>query len=146
MGRKLVPDHLVFIDDLLNGPLGAGQMTPTQLDSALGRGPDGLMVAPAPTDQQRAASLDENAYATLFGRLQQLVGTLVLDCGTGLESAPAKAALGCADQLVVVCDDEPDSASLVLRSRRHRAWKPDDTDGGRRQQPQTLLQDRHPRA
>jgi MinD-like ATPase involved in chromosome partitioning or flagellar assembly len=113
LGRKLVPDHLVFIDDLLNGPLGAGQMTPTQLDSALGRGPDGLMVAPAPTDQQRAANLDENAYATLFGRLQQLVGTLVLDCGTGLESAPAKAALGCADQLVVVCDDEPDSASLV---------------------------------
>jgi len=113
LGRKLVPDHLVFIDDLLSGPLGAGQMTPTQLDSSLGRGPDGLMVAPAPTDQQRAASLDETAYATLFGRLQQLVGTLVLDCGTGLESAPAKAALGCADQLVVVCDDEPDSASLV---------------------------------
>ena len=113
LGRKLVPDHLVFIDDLLSGPLGAGQMTPTQLDSSLGRGPDGLMVAPAPTDQQRAASLDETAYATLFGRLAQLVGTLVLDCGTGLESAPAKAALGCADQLVVVCDDEPDSASLV---------------------------------
>jgi MinD-like ATPase involved in chromosome partitioning or flagellar assembly len=113
LGRRLVPDHPIFIDDLLKGPLGDGQLSPTQLDAQLGRGPDGLMVAPAPTDPQRAQKLDEAAYRTLFARLSELVGTLVLDCGTGLDDPPARAALACADQLVLVCDDEPDTASIV---------------------------------
>ena len=54
LGRRLVPDHPIFIDDLLAGPLVDGQLSPTQLDAQLGRGPDGLMVAPAPTDPERA--------------------------------------------------------------------------------------------
>ncbi len=116
LGRKLVPEHRVFIDDLLAGPLADGLLSPTQLDAQMGRGPDGLMIAPAPTDQSRAARLDEASYGVLFTRLQELVGTLVLDCGTGLKSAPAQAALRCADQLVLVCDDEPDSASLVTEA------------------------------
>ena len=37
----------------------------------------------------------------------------MLDCGTGLDDPPARAALACADQLVLVCDDEPDTASIV---------------------------------
>ena len=113
LGRRLVPDHPIFIDDLLAGPLIEGQLSPTNLDAQLGRGPDGLMVAPAPTDPERAEKLDEAAYRTLFTRLGELVGTLVLDCGTGLDDPPARAALGCADQLVLVCDDEPDTASIV---------------------------------
>lgn len=113
LGRRLVPDHPVFIDNLLSGPLRDGQLSPIQLDAELGRGPDGLMVAPAPTDKKRVERLDRAAYETLFRRLRELVGTLVLDCGTGLNSPPAQAALACADQLVVVSDDEPDSASLV---------------------------------
>ena len=91
LGRRLVPDHPVFIDDLLAGPLKDGQLTPTQLDAQLGRGPDGLMVAPAPTDPDRGEALDEAAYRTLFARLGELVGTLVLDCGTGLKSPAARA-------------------------------------------------------
>ena len=75
------------------------------------------MIAPAPTDPDRAAKLDEPAYRTLFERLGQLVGTLVLDCGTGLDDPPARAALSCADQLVLVCDDEPDTASTSPRPR-----------------------------
>ena len=71
------------------------------------------MVAPAPTDPERAKKLDETAYLTLFARLSELVGTLVLDCGTGLDDPPARAALASADQLVLVCDDEPDTASIV---------------------------------
>ena len=71
------------------------------------------MVAPAPTDPERAKNLDETAYLTLFARLSELVGTLVLDCGTGLDDPPARAALASADQLVLVCDDEPDTASIV---------------------------------
>ena len=113
LGRRLVPEHATFIDDLLDGPLADGRLPITELDARLGRGPDGLMVAPAPTDPERAAKLDEAAYCGLFDRLRRLVGTLVLDCGTGLDDPPARAALACADQLVLVCDDEPDTASIV---------------------------------
>jgi MinD-like ATPase involved in chromosome partitioning or flagellar assembly len=113
LGRRLVPEHGTFIDDLLSGPLADSGLPPTELDARLGRGPDGLMVAPAPTDPERAGRLDEAAYRTLFERLRGLVGTLVLDCGTGLDDPPARAALACADQLVLVCDDEPDTASIV---------------------------------
>jgi len=113
LGRRLVPEHATFIDDLLDGPLADGRLPITELDARLGRGPDGLMVAPAPTDPERAAKLDEAAYRGLFDRLRGLVGTLVLDCGTGLDDPPARAALACADQLVLVCDDEPDTASIV---------------------------------
>ena len=116
LGRRLVPDHPVFIDDLLAGPLNQPDISPTRLDAQLGRGPDGLMVAPAPTDPDRAANLDESAYCTLFARLSELAGTLVLDCGTGLDDPPARAALACADQLVLVCDDEPDTASIVAEA------------------------------
>ena len=116
LGRRLVPEHPIFIDDLLAGPLSEGLLSPTSLDAQLGRGPDGLMIAPAPTDPDRAAGLDEQAYRTLFERLGELVGTLVLDCGTGLDDPPARAALACADQLVLVCDDEPDTASIVAEA------------------------------
>ena len=116
LGRRLVPDHPIFIDDLLAGPLSEGRMSPTSLDAHLGRGPDGLMIAPAPTDPDRAARLDEHAYRTLFEQLGQLVGTLVLDCGTGLDDPPARAALSSANQVVLVCDDEPDTASIVAEA------------------------------
>ena len=69
LGRRLAPDHPVFIDDLLAGPLLDRRLSPTQLDAQLARGPDGLMVAPAPTDPERAKKLDETAYLTLFARL-----------------------------------------------------------------------------
>ena len=116
LGRRLVPDHAVFVDELLTGALSDPDISPARLDAQLGRGPDGLMVAPAPTDPDRAANLDESAYRTLFGRLSALVGMLVLDCGTGLDDPPARAALACADQLVLVCDDEPDTASIVAEA------------------------------
>ena len=116
LGRRLVPDHPVFIDELLAGALSDPDISPARLDAQLGRGPDGLMVAPAPTDPDRAANLDESAYGTLFARLSELSGMLVLDCGTGLDDPPARAALACADQLVLVCDDEPDTASIVAEA------------------------------
>ncbi len=113
LGRRLVPGHRVFVDDLLTGPLARESLALTELDAQLGRGPDGLMVIPAPSDPMRARALDEAAYQTLFGRLAELAGTLVLDCGTGLDAPPARAALASADQLVLVTDGEPDTASLV---------------------------------
>jgi len=119
LGRRLVPDHPLFIDDLLTGPLKDGRMSATELDAQLGRGPDGLMVAPAPTDPVRAHALDEDAYRLLFARLGELVGTLVLDCGTGLDSPAAHAALGAADQILLVADGEPDTASLVAEAAHY---------------------------
>jgi len=116
LGRRLAPGHAVFIDDLLAGPLANEHPSTIQLDSQLGRGPDGLMIAPAPTEPDRASTLDEDAYRTLFARLGELVGTLILDCGTGLDSPAARAALACSDQLVLVADGEPDTASLVAEA------------------------------
>ena len=118
LGRRLVPAHTVFIDDLLAGALAQEGASVTELDTHLGRGPDGLMVVPAPTDPARARALDEAAYRALFARLRELAGTLVLDCGTGLEAPPARAALAGADQLVLVTDAEPDTASLVWEAAR----------------------------
>jgi len=120
LGRRLAPGHTVFIDDLLVGPLGQSHPSAIELDARLGRGPDGLMVAPAPTDPERASRLDEDAYRTLFERLAALVGTLILDCGTGLDSPAARAALSCSDQLVLVTDGQPDTASLVAEAAERR--------------------------
>ncbi len=120
LGRRLAPEHTGFIDDLLSGPLGKPHPSAIELDAQLGRGPDGLMLAPAPTDPERASRLDEDAYRTLFGRLACLVGMLILDCGTGLHSPAARAALACADQLVLVTDGEPDTASLAAEAAERR--------------------------
>jgi MinD-like ATPase involved in chromosome partitioning or flagellar assembly len=120
LGRRLAPGHTVFIDDLLAGPLAKSHPSAIELDARLGRGPDGLMIAPAPTDPERASRLDETAYCTLFERLAGLVGTLILDCGTGLDSPAARAALACSDQLMLVTDGEPDTASLVAEAAERR--------------------------
>ncbi len=120
LGRRLAPGHAVFIDELLAGPLRKQHPSAIELDAQLGRGPDGLMVAPAPTDPERASRLDENAYSTVFARLAGLVGTLILDCGTGLDSPTSRAALACAGQLVLVTDGEPDTASLVAEAAERR--------------------------
>ena len=39
LGRRLVPDHPIFIDDLLAGPLSEGRLSPTSLDAQLGPRP-----------------------------------------------------------------------------------------------------------
>jgi MinD-like ATPase involved in chromosome partitioning or flagellar assembly len=100
------------VDDLLD-VLDQPQLTVTQLDGNLGRGLEGLMVLPAPTDPARMARLDEASYSKVIRRLQDLVGILVLDCGTGLNEPAARAALATADQIVLVSDAEPATASLV---------------------------------
>jgi MinD-like ATPase involved in chromosome partitioning or flagellar assembly len=49
-------------------------------------------------------------------RLKTLVGILVLDCGTGLQEPAARAALKCADQLLLISDAHPSTASLVAEA------------------------------
>ena len=90
----------------------------TTLDAALGRGPNGLMVLPAPTDPARMARLDEPSYTRVISGLQNMVGTVVLDCGTGLQEPAARAAVRCADTVLLVTDAEPSTASIVVDASR----------------------------
>jgi Flp pilus assembly CpaE family ATPase len=83
LGRTLAPGHNVFVDDLLE-VLGHPALTVAQLDTSLARAQHGLLVLPAPTDPERMARLDEQAYRRVISRLQEMVSVIVLDCGTGL--------------------------------------------------------------
>jgi len=115
LGRQLAPEHDLFVDDMIE-VLGRPKLTVTELDQHLGRGPDGLMILPAPTDPERMARLDEQTYRAVIQRLQGLVGLLVLDCGTGLQEPAARAAQATADQIVLVTDAHPSTASLVAEA------------------------------
>jgi len=115
LGRVLTPDHQLFVDDLLVR-VGQPGLTLTDLDSQLGRAVHGLMVLPAPTDPARMARLDEGAYRAVIDRLKGFVGMVILDCGTGLQEPAARAALATCDQILLVTDAEPATASLVAEA------------------------------
>jgi MinD-like ATPase involved in chromosome partitioning or flagellar assembly len=115
LGRALAPEHGVFVDDLLE-VLDSPELTVTELDANLGRGAHGMMVLPAPTDPVRMARLDQEAYTRVIRRLQDMVGVVILDCGTGLQEPASRAALRTADQVVMVSDAEPATASLVTEA------------------------------
>jgi MinD-like ATPase involved in chromosome partitioning or flagellar assembly len=117
LGRSLVPDHQLYLDELLE-VLNKRSLTVTGLDSTLGRAAHGLMVIPAPDDPARMGRLGEDAYARAIKRLQELVGIIVLDCGTGLQDGAVRAALELADQLVLVSDADPATAQLVADAGR----------------------------
>jgi hypothetical protein len=117
LGRSLTPDHTRFVDDLL--PLLEGPpLTVTEMQLYLGRGPHGLLVLPTPTDRDRMARLDEDAYLRVIDCLQKVAGVVVLDCGTGLQEPPARAALKSSEQVVLVTDAEPATASIVAEAAR----------------------------
>ena len=115
LGRQLAPQHTVFVDDLYE-VLEDPELTVTALDSHLGRTAHGLMVLPAPTDPTRASRLDIDAYAKVVRKLQQMVGVIVLDTGTGFHEPAARAGLSTADQVVLVSDSELATASLVAEA------------------------------
>jgi MinD-like ATPase involved in chromosome partitioning or flagellar assembly len=115
LGRTLTPDHQVFVDDL-GDLLEQPDLSVTALDRHLGRAVEGLMVLPAPTDPTRMAQLNEESYRRVIARLQTMVGVLVLDCGTGLQEPAARAAQAAADQIVLISDAHPATASLVAEA------------------------------
>jgi MinD-like ATPase involved in chromosome partitioning or flagellar assembly len=115
LGRALVPEHKVFVDDfltLMESQLGAA----TQVEAQLGRTRHGLLVLPTPTDPARMWGLREPEYAKVIQRLSQYAGVLLLDCGTGLQEPAASAAMTNADQCILVTDADPAAASLVAEA------------------------------
>jgi MinD-like ATPase involved in chromosome partitioning or flagellar assembly len=115
LGRQLAPEHTIFVDDL-HDVLDEPELSATTLDNHLGRATHGLMVLPSPTDPARVSRLDAAAYTRVVRKLQQMVGVIVLDTGTGLHEPAARAALATADQVVLVSDPEPATASLVAEA------------------------------
>ena len=115
LGRALVPEHKVFVDDfltLMESQLGAA----TEVEAQLGRTQHGLLVLPAPTDPARMWGLREPEYAKAIQRLRQYAGVLLLDCGTGLQEPAASAAMTNSDQCILVTDADPAAASLVAEA------------------------------
>src|SRR4029078_12622803 len=98
--------------DILEQP----DLSVTALDRHLGRAFEGLMVLPAPTDPTRMAQLNEESYRRVISRLQSMVGVLARDCGTGLQEPAARAAQAAADQIVLLSDAHPATASLVAEA------------------------------
>ena len=115
LGRVLGTPDAVHVDELLD-VLEQPALTVSMLDRFLGRGPHGLMVLPAPTEEDRMEVLDGEAYRRVLKRLEDLVGILIVDCGSGVLSAPVRAALESADQVVIVTDSDPATASLVAQA------------------------------
>jgi MinD-like ATPase involved in chromosome partitioning or flagellar assembly len=115
LGRTLAPTHTVFVDDLLE-VLDHPALTVTQLEASLARGPHGLLVLPAPTSPERMARIDQYGYTRVIQKLQPMVSVIILDCGTGLWEPAAQVALAAADQVVLVSDAEPATASLVAEA------------------------------
>ena len=116
LGRVLTPDQSWFVDDLARLVTDDDELSLTALDSLLGRAVHGLLVVPAPTDPARMTALDEDAYRRVITRLKDFFSLVLLDCGTGLQDPALAAAIAAADQVVLLTDAQPATASLVAES------------------------------
>ncbi|MDR2988008.1 MAG: hypothetical protein LBV34_24540 [Nocardiopsaceae bacterium] len=126
LGRVLTPDQTWFVDDLARLVTEDDELSLTALDSLLGRAVHGLLVVPAPTDPARMTVLDEGAYRRVITRLKDFFSLILLDCGTGLQDPALAAAIAAADQVVLLTDAQPATASLVAESTEllHQWGKP----------------------
>jgi MinD-like ATPase involved in chromosome partitioning or flagellar assembly len=126
LGRVLTPDQTWFVDDLARLVADDDELSLTALDSLLGRAVHGLLVVPAPTDPERMTALDEDAYRRVITRLKDFFSLVLLDCGTGLQDPALAAAIAGADQVVLLTDAQPATASLVAESTEllHQWGKP----------------------
>jgi len=117
LGSAVTPDHEFFVDDVLD-ILDEGDLTVAELDASLGRGPDGLMVLPAPNDPARLARLDAHAYSRVITHLKRKAEVILLDCGTEMQEPSTQAAIHSADQLLLVSDADPSTATLVAQAAK----------------------------
>jgi MinD-like ATPase involved in chromosome partitioning or flagellar assembly len=83
------------------------------LDARLGQAVHGLAVLPAPA---RRAPLGQDTWQVAIDRLGSLYPVVLLDCRAGLASQPGQALVRACDQLVLVTDADPASASLAVEA------------------------------
>jgi MinD-like ATPase involved in chromosome partitioning or flagellar assembly len=126
LGRVLTPDQSWYVDDLARLVTEDEELSLTALDSQLGRAIHGLLVVPAPTDPVRMSELDEDSYRRVITRLKDFFSLILLDCGTGLQDPASAAAIAAADQVVLLTDAQPATASLVAQSADllHQSGRP----------------------
>jgi MinD-like ATPase involved in chromosome partitioning or flagellar assembly len=108
----VAPGLARYLDTLLGRPAGQ-DLTPSQLDASLAQGYHGLRVQSTPPDPELRVKLDEAAYGEIVHRLTTVAGLVVVDCGPGLETPAARAAMRAAQQVLVVTDARPE-ARLAL--------------------------------
>jgi MinD-like ATPase involved in chromosome partitioning or flagellar assembly len=118
LGRVLCPSQDFFVDDMASYFAASGSVAPSMADlnARLGAGPHGLRVLPAPTDPGRMRLIGYETYRDVISRMKEYAGLLLLDCGTGLHEPAARASLEAADQVIVVSDADPATASLVAEA------------------------------
>jgi CO dehydrogenase nickel-insertion accessory protein CooC1 len=109
-GAELRPAWLA--DDLV-ARLARAMPARAELDARLGRAAHGLAVLPAPA---RRAPLDERAWRLALERLRSLFPLVLVDCGAGLAEPAGRAAVRTCDQLLLVTDADPASASLAVEA------------------------------
>jgi MinD-like ATPase involved in chromosome partitioning or flagellar assembly len=126
LGRVLTPDQTWYVDDLARLVAEDDELSLTALDSHLGRAIHGLLVVPAPTDPLRMAALDEDAYRRIITRMKDFFSLILLDCGTGLQDPASAAAIAASDQVLLLTDAQPATASLVAQSADllHQSGRP----------------------
>jgi MinD-like ATPase involved in chromosome partitioning or flagellar assembly len=100
-------------DDDLVARLAWATPTAAGLDARLGQAVHGLAVLPAPA---RRAPLGQDTWQVAIDRLGSLYPLVLLDCGAGLASQPGQALVRACDQLVLVTDADPASASLAVEA------------------------------
>lgn len=81
--------------------------TPEQVRAALVQVGHGLVILPAPSDQRGQPAADVPAWGRLIQHLRHLNNVVILDCGAGFQRAASRAALGAADQVVLVSKSTP---------------------------------------
>jgi MinD-like ATPase involved in chromosome partitioning or flagellar assembly len=81
--------------------------TPEQVRAALVRVTPRLSILPAPTDQFGNPAGEEMDWARLIQHLRHLHNIVILDCGAGFQRPVSRAALGAADQVVLVSRSAP---------------------------------------
>jgi MinD-like ATPase involved in chromosome partitioning or flagellar assembly len=107
LSGALAPGHQSAAPGVLEA-LAGRELNLTQLDSRLGRAPHGLMVLPVAGGVQ--------ACRTAVERLRRFAGVVLLDCPADLDEAGREAAVDLADQVLLVCDDQPTTAAAVTEA------------------------------
>jgi MinD-like ATPase involved in chromosome partitioning or flagellar assembly len=97
--------------------------TPEQVRAALVQLTPRLAILPAPTDQPARSAGEEADWARLIQHLRHLHNIVILDCGAGFQRPVSRAALGAADQVVLVGGSGPgdlEQLGAAIESIRRR--------------------------